>query len=367
MKNDEYNIFISWSGSRSQAVAEALKAWLPKVVKGAKPWISAQDIEKGTRGSIELGKALQMSTAISCITPENKNAPWILFEAGALSKTIDQKTKFWTYLVDLSVDELNDPLKTFQATTAVDKESNRRLVQSINITVNATPVPEAALNQSFEKNWPFLLEMLRQLPARTNIESGTHLTNIGELYDAFITTIQAVDSGIRGSKKLTLCALHTAEAKFSPAPEPDHKVRFQQFDELMMKCIMNPHWSVRHLYNITTPERFNQVAERLKLQAESYEVRAICCFDLTPQLSPLIIGPSEAFVCTADQTSNRVARAIYLRGGSAINFLNEFTDRLWERAEYRLRTVEGFDPRAVERLRNRIDQIDNNAVAMRAP
>jgi hypothetical protein len=367
MNIEKHNIFISWSGSRSQIVAEKLKTWLPTVLKGAKPWVSLQDIEKGSRGVVELGKALQMKAAISCITPENQNAPWILYEAGALSKTLDRKTKFWTYLVDLSVNELNDPLKTFQATCATDKESTRRLVHSINTTVNLTPVPENSLNQAFDKEWPTLYQLVEQLPARKSLESGTHFTNMGELYDTLITTMQAVDTEMRGTKKLTLCALHTAEGKYSPAPEPDHKVRFEKFDELMVKCILSPHWSVRHLYNITTRRRFDHVVERLKFQAEGYEVRAICSVGLMPQLSPLIIGPRDAFVCTADQTSNRVAKAIYLGGISAVTFLNEFTERLWERADYRLRTVEGIDQTAIEALKKKINDTSNNAEAMCAP
>ena len=51
-----YNVFISWSGDRSERVAAALHEWLPMVVGTAAPWMSKEDIEKGSRPLDELGK-----------------------------------------------------------------------------------------------------------------------------------------------------------------------------------------------------------------------------------------------------------------------------------------------------------------------
>src|SRR5437879_13172271 len=98
--NDRYNIFISWSGQRSKWAADALRDWLPLVLQAAKPWMSEADIDKGSRGLDEVGRALEgMKIGIICLTPENLNARWILYEAGALSKTVDAKTRLCTYLL----------------------------------------------------------------------------------------------------------------------------------------------------------------------------------------------------------------------------------------------------------------------------
>jgi hypothetical protein len=42
-------ILLSWSGDRSRAIAEALRAWLPGIIRGVSPWISTQDIAAAGR------------------------------------------------------------------------------------------------------------------------------------------------------------------------------------------------------------------------------------------------------------------------------------------------------------------------------
>ena len=163
--SDEFNVFISWSGERSKWVADALRDWLPLVLQAAKPWMSATDIEKGSRGLNEVGnKLLGMKVGIVCLTPENLNAPWILYEAGALSKTIDDKTRLCTYLLGgLQFQDVTPPLGMFQATHA-DKQDTQKLVRTINRAVSADPVREDNLDRLFERMWPDLEHKLTTIP-----------------------------------------------------------------------------------------------------------------------------------------------------------------------------------------------------------
>ena len=48
------DVFISWSGTRSGAAAEALRTWLPKVINAIKPWLSLADMDKGARWSSDI-------------------------------------------------------------------------------------------------------------------------------------------------------------------------------------------------------------------------------------------------------------------------------------------------------------------------
>jgi hypothetical protein len=161
-----YNIFISWSGPRSRHVAEALKDWLPTLLQSAKPWMSESDIEKGTRGLEEIGKALAgIKIGISCLTPENLSSPWILYEAGALAKALDDKSRLCTYLLSgLRPQDVAPPLGMFQATKA-EKDDTRKLLTSINVNVGEEPVQEQILNTLFEKLWPDLDAKIKAMPA----------------------------------------------------------------------------------------------------------------------------------------------------------------------------------------------------------
>lgn len=94
-------VFLSWSGDRSKAVAEALHSWLPRVLQAVEPWTSFDNIERGARWAPELAQVLEETRfGILCLTPENLLSPWLLFEAGALSKTLDN-TFVSPYLLDL--------------------------------------------------------------------------------------------------------------------------------------------------------------------------------------------------------------------------------------------------------------------------
>ena len=84
-------VFISWSGEISHKVAMALHRWLPSVIQALEPYISSEDIAKGTRGIADISEALEHSSfGILCLTKDNIYAPWLIFEAGALSKSVKQ-------------------------------------------------------------------------------------------------------------------------------------------------------------------------------------------------------------------------------------------------------------------------------------
>ncbi len=135
------------------------------ILQAANPWMSASDIDKGSRGLPEVSKALDgMKVGIVCLTPENLTAPWILYESGALSKSIDDKSRLWTYLLaGLNSQDVKQPLGMFQWTKA-DQDDTRILIRSINKAVSDEPVPENVLDHLFDKLWPDLEKKLETMP-----------------------------------------------------------------------------------------------------------------------------------------------------------------------------------------------------------
>jgi TIR domain len=158
------DVFISWSGPRSQAVANALRNWLPKIINALKPWLSSADIDKGARWSSDVASRLSSAKAgIICLTPSNLHADWILFEAGALSKTLEN-TYVCTLLVGLKPSDLGPPLAQFQATKA-EKEDVFGLLKTLNSGLGDGALADGHLAEAFEVWWPKLMAELDNLPA----------------------------------------------------------------------------------------------------------------------------------------------------------------------------------------------------------
>lgn len=157
-------VFLSWSGDLSLKVALAFRDWLPAVIQAIRPYVSSEDIDKGTRWSTDIAKELEASSfGILCVTPTNLGAPWINFEAGALSKTID-KANVSPFLFGVKRSEIQGPLLQFQS-TIFEKQDVARLVASINRKLaNEDQLDEGLLQKSFDVWWPQLKATLDALP-----------------------------------------------------------------------------------------------------------------------------------------------------------------------------------------------------------
>jgi hypothetical protein len=157
-------VFISWSGRRSHEVADALAGWLKKVVQSADPWVSS-DLERGVKWLAEIGKSLDAhSIGILCVTPGNVSAPWLNFEAGALSKQIGDDVRVIPYLLDFhSASELQPPLGQFNSSLA-DESGTYDLVKTLNAH-SETKLSDADLDETFKMWWPTLHTKLEEIRA----------------------------------------------------------------------------------------------------------------------------------------------------------------------------------------------------------
>lgn len=155
-------VFISWSKSQSHKVALALKEWLPSIIQTIDPYVSSEDTDKGSRWNTEIVKELeQASYGILCVTKENINEPWLLFEAGALSNKISQSL-VCPFLFDLKPSQVKGPLEQFQA-TVFEKDDVRKLVIAINKASGEHALKEDLLGKTFDKWWPDLETKLQSL------------------------------------------------------------------------------------------------------------------------------------------------------------------------------------------------------------
>jgi len=180
-------VFLSWSGSDSHSVAQALYEWLPVMLQSIKPFMSSEDLRKGGRWNIELATELESTSfGIICLTNSNLNAPWILFEAGALSKVVSE-SNVSPLLVDVRPSDLPAPLTQFNATKA-EKDDFWKLLKSINSSNSEDSVKEDLLQRSFDSCWPSLEAALNAI--KINEENNAVSAPTVESADQFESILQ---------------------------------------------------------------------------------------------------------------------------------------------------------------------------------
>jgi hypothetical protein len=144
--------FLSWSGEKSRMFGESFKPWLEQVLPGNDVWLSSEDIDKGTIWFTEIvGELEKCNCGIILITRENRNAPWIHFEAGGMVKGLG-KSRVATVLLDLDYSELSPPLNQFNG-TRVNRQGAWHLVKSLNRLAGDRAIKDRVLEKTFDKFW----------------------------------------------------------------------------------------------------------------------------------------------------------------------------------------------------------------------
>lgn len=151
---DPLVVFISWSGARSRAVAEAIHQWLSDLFDNVEPWMSDREIASGSRGLDEIHHALaRTACCIVVVTAQNQNSAWINYEAGAASRALGSSAKVIPYLVGFaSPAEIDGPLSQFQARLAT-MEGTSALVDTL---ADLAHVSRSIARRRFERFWPTL-------------------------------------------------------------------------------------------------------------------------------------------------------------------------------------------------------------------
>jgi len=195
-------VFISWSGELSRQLAEAIRNWLPSALQYVRPYFTPADIDKGAKWSSEIFKELSTSSVcIIVLTRKNVNSSWIMFEAGAISCTIEN-ARVCPLIFDVEPTDLQGPLAQFQFTKFA-KEDIRRLFITINSAAADNKLTDAVAEAVFNKWWPDLEQELRRV------------------LDGYVASKK--DKAIRSDRELIeeilLLARNLASEKATPPPQ----------------------------------------------------------------------------------------------------------------------------------------------------
>lgn len=227
-------VFISWSGNKSHKVAMIFKEWLPSVIQSLLPYVSSEDIDKGARWSSDIAKELEDSTfGILCVTKDNLHSPWLSFEAGALSKTVD-KSYVAPFLFDIKRSEADGPILQFQS-TIFDKNDIHKLIHTLNKACGEEGITESMLDKAFNVWYPTLEKDLNQLKESVDTEENENDAVLGEQRTNAI--IEEILELTRDNQKL----LRNPDTKISDGIETlkeklDHAInRYERVNSLKYK------------------------------------------------------------------------------------------------------------------------------------
>jgi hypothetical protein len=179
-------IFISWSGELSKNIAEIFRQWIPGVIQAAKPYYSPDDITKGTRWSTEISKELDASKiGIICLTNDNLDSNWIMFEAGALSKNIE-KSKVVPLLFGIEPSDIQGPLVQFQA-AKFSKSEMKKVVKMVNSELGETALPLDVIDSVFEMWWPKLESQIKEAEEKAKSVDNKDLRSERDLIEEVLS------------------------------------------------------------------------------------------------------------------------------------------------------------------------------------
>ena len=206
--DEKINIFISYSGEKSRKMAEAFKKWLPSVHHVFQPFISHIDIMSSIWID-DLRNALNTADAgILCVTMENMENPWLMFEAGALLMSKSNHSVVIPFLLEKEYTELKSPLNLFH-TRHFEKGSIKGLLNNL-VTVyqnkyGISPEMRSFFDEQFERLYCLFEADLNRLLEQDSFQR--QMLTVSNSLNAQISSFPDTDSKIYKKVRAVSAAL----------------------------------------------------------------------------------------------------------------------------------------------------------------
>ncbi|GAB3067979.1 toll/interleukin-1 receptor domain-containing protein [Pedococcus soli] len=217
-------VFISWSGTRSKKTAALLYKWLPQIINEIDPWMSDKDLKSGGDWGGEIRDALEQAKfGIICVTPGNRRREWLQFEAGALSRRVDDApNRVAPFLIGFeSKSDLPMPLARFQSTEPT-REDMKKLLLSMNEEC-LKPRTVEQIDDALDHYWDSFAVPFEEIRSSVTEHTGDRRTD-RQVLDDILAAVRGLES--RGSyehvDEITQAARRRIAAKMleNAAPPP---------------------------------------------------------------------------------------------------------------------------------------------------
>lgn len=183
-------IFISWSGEKSKKIGEAFSNWLPEVIQSVRPYFTPDDVAKGQRWAADIAENLHNSQfGLFCLTAENLTAPWLLFEAGAVSKD-SRNGKVCPLLFGVDPAQLAGPLLQFQA-TPYSRDEVFKFMKVVNIGTKI-PLDEIQLSRAFNRCWSELDDKIQAILATKVTDQSPPPRSMQDMVEETLSIVRAI-------------------------------------------------------------------------------------------------------------------------------------------------------------------------------
>jgi hypothetical protein len=195
--DDRRGVFVSWSKEPSAVIARLLQPFLEDVLGTATIFMS-QSMDAGTRWSMEIPQRLQDCNAgLIIVTPGNCREPWLHFEAGALSKQIDESRVIPLLCASATVGDVQGtPLSLFQSRT-LDHDG---LLSVCVLFGTAFGISEETVRRRFEKSWSDLdTAVAKVAKASTPAARTLELPDLMAVLERISAQVTSIEGAVRPS------------------------------------------------------------------------------------------------------------------------------------------------------------------------
>lgn len=149
-------VFISWAGPRGRKIAEELRRAIERINPKFRPWVSSQDLGKGSMWAAELSDEIKRHTVImACLTRESKDRPWIMFEAGIVFGTAGKPHVSPILFGIEKQDLIEHPMELFNH-TSFNKDDFAKLFRDLNKMLGSEALTDDVCSDLFGREWPNL-------------------------------------------------------------------------------------------------------------------------------------------------------------------------------------------------------------------
>jgi hypothetical protein len=194
-------VFISWSLPLGEQIGSILRDWLNEVVPSIKPWFSGEDIETGKFWQLELLKSLDRSTVgIVIVTPASANRPWLNFEAGRLSSSIESGGGVvMPLLVNMELSDITGtPLSTLNTVT-FNESGVWKIVKAIHERTG-NDMSTSMLKNLFDLQWAELFNAVDDAIAKavvTDTDNARPQRDTSVVLEDLIVTVNELRQEVR--------------------------------------------------------------------------------------------------------------------------------------------------------------------------